>query len=44
MGWQYVVPGYLIVFGTLAVYTLVLLRRGRTLSRRLPQEKRRFLD
>ncbi len=44
MGWEYVIPGYLIVFGTLAVYTITLLRRGRNLSSQLPPEKRRFLD
>ncbi len=44
MHWQYVVPGYLFVFGSLALYTVAVLRRGRSLSRRLPPEKRRFLD
>ncbi len=43
-GWQYVIPGYLLVFGVLAVYSVTLIRRGRALSRQLPEEKRRFLD
>ena len=44
MGWEYVIPGYLIVFGSLAVYAVTLLRRGRKLAAQLPEEKRRFLD
>ena len=44
MHWQYVIPGYLFVFVGLALYTVAVLKRGRTLSRRLPAEKRRFLD
>lgn len=44
MGWQYVIPGYLIVFGSLATYAVLLVRRGRALSSQLPPEKRRFLD
>jgi len=43
MGWEYVIPGYLVVFGTLAVYATAVLRRGRSLSKQLPEEKRRFL-
>ncbi len=43
MGWEYVVPGYLVVFGGLGVYTLTLIRRGRALSRQVSPEKRRFL-
>ncbi len=44
MYWEYVVPGYLIVFATLAIYTLYVVRKGRALSQQLPPEKRRFLD
>lgn len=44
MHWEFVIPGYLIVFVTLAVYALFVIRRGRTLSEQLPPEKRRFLD
>ncbi len=41
---EYVVPGYLVVFVTLASYALVILKRGRHLSSQLPEEDRRFLD
>ncbi len=44
MHWQYVVPGYLIVFLTLAAYSIYVIRRGRALAEQLPPEKRRFLD
>ncbi len=44
MHWQYVIPGYLIVFVTLALYAGYLVRRGRQLAARVPAEKRRFLD
>ena len=44
MGWEYVIPGYLLVFGGLAAYAGAVLRRGRILSRQVPPEKRRFLD
>ncbi len=44
MHWQYVIPGYLVVFVVLAVYAVWVVRRGRSLSERLPPEKRRFLD
>ncbi len=41
---QYVIPGYLIVFGTLGLYAIQMLKRGRTLSGQLPEQDRRFLD
>lgn len=44
MYWEYVIPGYVIVFGTLALYTAWVLRRGRKLSAEVPAERRRFLD
>ncbi len=44
MHWQYVIPGYLIVFVTLAAYAGYLVRRGRRLAEQVPPEKRRFLD
>lgn len=44
MGWEFVIPGYLIVFGSLGTYAVALLRRGRKLAAQLPEEKRRFLD
>ncbi|MEZ5375528.1 MAG: hypothetical protein R2733_03390 [Acidimicrobiales bacterium] len=44
MHWEYVIPGYLIVFLSLAAYSLYVVRKGRSLSEQLPPEKRRFLD
>lgn len=44
MYWEFVAAGYAIVFGGLGLYTFFLLRRGRQLSRRVPPERRRFLD
>ncbi len=44
MGWQYTIPGYLIVFGGLAIYIAFTLRRGKRLAEQLPPERRRFLD
>lgn len=44
MHWEFVVPGYLLVFVSLAVYAVWLVRRGRALAKQLPPEKRRFLD
>ena len=44
MGWEFVIPGYLIVGVVLSTYTLATLRRGRRLSRQVPEGKRRFLD
>ena len=44
MYWNFVIAGYGIVFGGLALYIGYVLRRGRTLSQRVPEERRRFLD
>ncbi|MEM9132533.1 MAG: hypothetical protein AAF962_00140 [Actinomycetota bacterium] len=44
MHWEFVAVGYSFVFGGLALYTFFLLRRGRQLSRRVPPDRRRFLD
>lgn len=33
-----IVLGYTLVFGTMGVYALVLVRRGRLLARRVPDE------
>jgi hypothetical protein len=35
---SYIAAGYGIVFGTLALYALRLLRRGRALARKVPRE------
>ncbi len=44
MHWQFVIVGYLIVFGGLAAYVVAVLQRGRALSKRVPEDRRRFLD
>lgn len=44
MHWQYVIPGYLIVFGGLATYIWTLLARVRAVAKHVPEEKRAFLD
>lgn len=44
MHWQYVIPGYIVVVVSLGSYALATLRRGRKLSKQLPDGKRRFLD
>lgn len=44
MHWGYVIVGYLIVFGGLALYIASILTRGKRLAARVPEERRRFLD
>jgi hypothetical protein len=44
MHWQFVIAGYTIVFGAMAAYAAAVIRQGRSLSRRVPAERRRFLD
>ena len=44
MHWQYVIPGYLIVFGGLAVYIWNMLGRIRSAAEQIPEEKRAFLE
>ena len=44
MGWEFVIPGYLFAAAVLGGYTVATLRRGRRLSGRVPEGKRRFLD
>lgn len=44
MYWEYVAGGYGFVAVVLALYTSWVLRQGRRLSRKLPPERRRFLD
>ncbi len=44
MHWEFVIPGYLVVFGSLAVYVWLLLSRIRTVADRVPEEKRSFLE
>ena len=38
----YILAGYVLTFGAVGVYALRLVLRGRSLSRRLPPEDRRW--
>lgn len=40
--WVYVVAGWAVVISVLGGYALRLVIRGRTLSRQVPQERRRW--
>lgn len=42
--WGYVIVGYAVVLGGLALYTGWVLRRGRRLARQVEPGRRRFLD
>lgn len=44
MYWSYVIAGYGFVFAGIGLYTGYVLRQGRALSKKLPPERRRFLD
>jgi hypothetical protein len=44
MHWGYVIAGWSIVFAGTAVYAAAIVRRGRRLSERVPEDRRRFLD
>ena len=44
MYWGYTITAYAFTFGVLAAYTLWVLRRGKSLSRQVPADKRRFHD
>ncbi len=44
MHWGFVIVGYAVVFGAIAVYAATLVIAGRSLSRKLPNERRRYLD
>lgn len=44
MHWEFVIAGYLIVFTSLLIYSVTLVNRGRRLSKRVPESRRRFLD
>lgn len=44
MHWSYVIAGYAFVFAGLAAYVAHVLYRGRELSKRVPEDRRRFLD
>jgi CcmD family protein len=44
MHWEFVIAGYSITGLGLLVYTVALIRKGKTLSKRVPPDRRRFLD
>lgn len=44
MHWGFVIAGYLVVFASIAAYTVAVLAAGRDLSRKVPAERRRFLE
>lgn len=44
MHWGFVIVGYTIVFAGLGLYAATLIHRGRQLSKRVPEGRRRFLD
>lgn len=44
MHWNFVIAGYVIVFGGIGAYASWLLARGKTLSSQVPEERRWFLD
>jgi hypothetical protein len=44
MYWNYVIIGYGVVLGGLAIYSGWVVRRGRKLSRQVDPGRRRFLD
>lgn len=44
MHWEFVIVGYLGVFGALGTYAAYLINRGKQLSKQVPEDRRRFLD
>jgi hypothetical protein len=40
--WEFVVPGYVIAIGSIALYGRWVVQRGKKLSAKVPVEKRRF--
>jgi len=44
MHWEFVIPGYIVAVVGFGTYAVAVVRRGRTLSKRVPEGKRRFLD
>ena len=41
-GWGYAIAAWVIVFGSLASFAVLSVRRGRRLSRQVPPERRRW--
>ncbi len=44
MHWEFVIAGYSVVAAGLLVYSVALIRKGQSLSKRIPPERRRFHD
>lgn len=44
MHWEFVIPGYLVVFGGIATYAVLLLARIRAAAEQVSEEKRPFLE
>jgi len=44
MHWEFVIPGYIVAVVVLGTYVFATVKRGRRLSKQLPEGKRRFLD
>ena len=44
MYWGFVFAGYGLIFAALGLYAAFVLHRGRELAKRVPEERRRFLD
>jgi hypothetical protein len=43
-GIGYIIAAWTLVSGAIALYALRLIQRGRTLSRRVPDERRRWMS
>ena len=44
MHWEFVIAGYSVVFVTIIAYAVIVVRQGRALSKKVPAERRRWLD
>jgi hypothetical protein len=42
--WKYVAAGYVLVLGGLALYTVLVIRKGRQLARQVKPEDRRWMS
>ena len=43
-GLGYIIASWTLVFGAVAIYAVRLVQRGRTLTRRVPNERRRWMS
>lgn len=44
MHWEFVIAGYAVTGVGLLAYAVALVRKGQSLSKRVPPDRRRFLD